>query len=461
MKKGRLYTREEISQISKSAIGKSFNEIVKEEAITIDDNKYNKGGLGQLIEKYLFGIENNNDSEPDFMPAGIELKVTPYKKLKNGNLSAKERLVLNIIDFNTEYKNDFKNSHFWFKNNKIQILWYLWEPQKNKMNYKITHEKLLELSLSDDIKQIEKDWNDIIKKIKDGKAHEISEADTMYLGACPKGTDSSSVKKQPFNNTLAMQRAFCFKNSYMTQLVRKYIGNYTSVEKVLKDKQYSFEEYVHNVICRYNGKSQKELMKELGIDSKTKNINSLLINRMFNVKSNLAETEEFQKAKIIPKTIRIEENGNIKESVSFKAFKYTDIVSQDWETSDLKEELETTKYMFFIFKKIDNEYYFKGIKIWNMPEVDIETYVKKMWESTYNTIKTGNIVKSISNGIRKTNFVGLSENKVCHVRPHGQDANDVYPLPVKDKMTGANSYTKHCFWINNSYLKNVLKEFNN
>ena len=35
------------------------------------------------------------------------LKVTPYKKIKDGKLSAKERLVLNIIDYMAEYKNEF------------------------------------------------------------------------------------------------------------------------------------------------------------------------------------------------------------------------------------------------------------------------------------------------------------------------------------------------------------------
>ncbi len=461
MKKGRLYTREEIEVISKSAIGKSLNDLIKTEVVTIEDKEANKGGLGQLIEKYLFGMENNNDSEPDFMPAGIELKVTPYRKLKNGKLSAKERLVLNIIDFENEYKNEFRSSHFWFKNNKIQLLWYLWEQGKDKKDYKITHEKLLELALNEDLNQIEKDWNTIINKIKEGKAHEISEADTMYLGACTKGANSLSVRKQPFNDIPAMQRAFCFKVSYMTQLVRKFIGNYSDVEKVLKDTQFSFEEYVNNVINKYKGKSQKELMKELNIDSNAKNINSLLINKMFNVRSNLAETEEFQKANIIPKTIRIEENGRIKESISFPAFKYTDIINQNWETCDLREELETTKYMFFVFKKINDEYIFKGIKLWNMPELDIETSVMEMWKATYNTIKSGNIVKSITNGKRKTNFVGLSDNEVCHVRPHGRDAKDVYSLPVKDKLTGADNYTKHCFWINNTYIRKVLEEFNN
>ena len=112
MKKGRLYNREEIELISKSAIGKSVNDILNEEVITIEDKEANKGGLGQLIEKFLFGMDNNSDSEPDFMPAGIELKVTPYKKIKDGKLSAKERLVLNIIDYMTEYKNEFKNKHF-------------------------------------------------------------------------------------------------------------------------------------------------------------------------------------------------------------------------------------------------------------------------------------------------------------------------------------------------------------
>lgn len=459
MKKGRLYNRQEIELISKSAIGKSVNDILNTEVITIEDKEANKGGLGQLIEKYLFGMDNNSDSEPDFMSAGIELKVTPYKKIKGGKLSAKERLVLNIIDYMTEYKNTFRSSHFWYKNNKIQLLWYLWEANKDKKDLIITHEKLLELEKNEDLKQIEEDWNFIINKIREGKAHEISEADTMYLGACSKGANALSTREQPFSDIPTMQRAFCFKNSYMTQLVRKYIGDYSNVEKILKGTNDTFNEFVLNIITKYKGKSQNELMKEFNIDTKAKNVNSMLISRMFNVKSKLSETEEFQKAKIIPKTIRIEENGRIKESISFPYFKYAEIVNQDWETSDLREELETTKYMFFIFKMENGEYIFKGIKLWNMPEIDIETSVMEMWEKTYNTIKTGNIVKSIENGIRKTNFVGMSENNVCHVRPHGRNASDVCKLPVADRLTGATEYTKHCFWINNNYIRKIFNEY--
>ena len=459
MKKGRLYNRQEIEVISKSAIGKTMNDILKEELVSISEID-NKGGLGNLVEQYLFGIQANNESEPDFMPAGIELKVTPYRRIKGNKISAKERLVLNIINYMDEWKNDFKHSHFWMKNNTIQLLWYLWEPNKDYKDFKITHERLMELVKNEDIKQIENDWNYIVNKIKEGKAHELSEADTMYLGACTKGANSCSKREQPFSDIKAMQRAFCFKNSYMTQLVRKIIGNYSDVEKVLKEANNTFNGYVNSVIEKYKGKTQKELMKEFNIDSKAKNINSMLISRMFNVTSKLADTEEFQKANIIPKTIRIEESGRIKESISFPAFKFNEIIEQEWETCDLREELETTKYMFFVFKKKKSEYVFMGIKLWNMPETDIETSVMEMWKKTYNTILNGNIVRYIKDGKRKTNFIGMRENEVCHVRPHARNSRDTFKLPVADKLTGATEYTKQCFWINNNYIKEIFGEFN-
>lgn len=460
MKKGRHYSREEIEVISKSIIGKSFKDIISMNYYVLDESGVKKGSLGNIIEQSLFGIEPNQYSEPDFIDAGIELKVTPYKKNKDNTLSAKERLVLNMIDYMTEYKNQFYASHFWFKNNKLEIIWYLHEDNKEKLNFKITNEVLLDLSVSEDLKQIEEDWNIIIEKIKSGKAHEISEADTMYLGACTKGANANSVRRQPFSDILAKNRAFCFKNSYMTQLVRKYIGDYNTVEKILSNNEQTFKDFINNVINKYKGKTQKELMNNFNIDSTAKNLNSILVSRMFGVKGNLSETDEFLKANIIPRTVRVEENGRIKESMPFPAFKYTEIVKQSWETSDLKEKLESTKYMFFVFKMKKGEYVFNGIKLWNMPELILENEVKTMWEKTFEIIKNGNIVKKIDdNGYRITNFPGMSENKVCHVRPHARDAKDTFPLPVADKLTGQKDYTKHCFWLNNNYLEEILKEF--
>ena len=147
MKKGRLYNREEIQNISKSILGKSMNDILKENDTTAgEQNLSNKGGLGQMVEQLVFGIQTNSDSEPDFMPAGIELKVTPYKKLKDGKLSAKERLVLNIIDYKSEYKNyegeyknyksDYKNYKGYYKNYKCDYKNYKGDYKNYKCDYK-------------------------------------------------------------------------------------------------------------------------------------------------------------------------------------------------------------------------------------------------------------------------------------------------------------------------------------
>ncbi len=474
------YTEEEIQNLAKSTIGKSFNEIEKifsnnknkdyniteeipsyvmEEEVQYGKVKQNKAYFGHAFETNVYNYDINSTSAPDFEEAGVELKVTPYKKNKDNTLSAKERLVLNIINYMDEYKHTFFTSHFWYKNSKIQIIWYLYEPDKNKKDLKITHEKLFTFP-EEDLKIVIDDWNTIIKKIKEGKAHEISEADTMYLGACTKGANSQSLRQQPFSSIKAMQRAFCLKTSYMTQLVRKYIGNYKDVEKIIGNKDITFNEFIDNVVNKYKGMTQKQLMEKFNIDSTAKNLNAMIISRMFGVKSNLSETDEFLKANIIPRTIRIEKSGRIKESMPFPAFKFTEIACQSWENSEFREELESTKYMFFVFKMINDEYVFAGIKLWNMPEQDIELEAKPVWELTYNCIVTGNIVKEIDkNGNRITKFPRMSDNKVCHVRPHAKDSSDTFDLPVRDKLTNLAKYTKHCFWLNNKYLEEILKEF--
>lgn len=340
-------------------------------------------------------------------------------------------------------------------------MWYLHEDNKDKLDFKITNEVLMNLAESEDIKQIEQDYYIVINKIKAGKAHEISEGDTMYLGACTKGANANSKRKQPFSDIVAKRRAFCFKQSYMTQLVRKYIGDYSNVEKILTNTNQTFDEFVNNVINKYKGKTQKKLMELFNIESSAKSINSIIVSRMFGIKGSLNETEEFLKANIIPKTVRIEENGRIRESMSFPAFKYTELINQDWENSDLRETLESTKYLFFVFKMENNEYVFKGIKLWNMPELIIENEVQTMWQKTVDVIKNGNIVKAINNGIRETNFPSATQSRVCHVRPHARDAQDTYPLPVADKLTGLTEYTKHCFWFNRGYLEEILEEYIN
>ncbi|MBO6119090.1 MAG: restriction endonuclease [Lachnospiraceae bacterium] len=454
----RFLTREEVRDAAIGSLGKTFRELKDK-----NFNYNNKGTLGQLVERSVFKFANNSRPEPDFADAGIELKLTPYKINRDGTLSAKERLVLCLIDYMNEYKYSFENSCFLHKNKSIELLWYLYDKSKNKLDYIITNEMYISLDdkeFEKDAEIIKSDWTFIINKIIDGKAHELSESDTMYLGACPKGKNSSDKIQQPFNDILAMRRAFCYKVSYMTMLVRKYIAG-ERIEKIVKKplKNQTFEEYIVKTVKKYYGKSESQLMKKLRIDTNAKNKFSIIFARMLKIDGDIENTEEFLKANIKVKTIRVENDGKIKESMSFPAFKFEDIINEKWEESYLYDTFENTKFMFVVFRKNDrDEYVFDRVKLWNMPEEVLQGEIKKVWLKTKKIIKSGKIVKSIKNGEKETNFPKLTENKYCHVRPHAKNSRDTYILPVNDKLTGAKEYTKQCFWLNNSYIKSIIEE---
>ena len=128
-----------------------------------------KGKLGQLIEKYYFKYNPNSDKNPDFKEAGVELKVSPYKINKNGTLSAKERLVLSVINYMTIVEETFEASSFIHKNNLLLLIYYLYEKEKNLLDYKINYAQLFKFP-ENDLLIIKEDWEKIVNKIKSGKS---------------------------------------------------------------------------------------------------------------------------------------------------------------------------------------------------------------------------------------------------------------------------------------------------
>lgn len=453
-KYNRGLTKEEIEKISEEVVGKTFGELGKFK-YNLDDFNY-KGGMGVLMEENVFQYEANSDANPDFYEAKIELKVTPVKKNKNGTYSAKERLVLNIINYMEEYKNTFETSSFWHKNENLNLMFYLWEEGVPRSDYKII-KHLLYTYPEEDLLIIKQDWEVIVNKIRNGLAHEISEADTLYLGACTKGVNKESVREQPFSEILAKQRAYCLKTSYMTNLVRtrvmdEYTESLISAEE-LQNK--TFEESLYDKIKSFIGKSKTELINKFGLNPKSKDVIERIFAKMLGIKGKVNDTDEFQKANITCKTIRMNEDNTITESMSFPAFKYKEIIQEEWDTSTLRNIFSENKYLFVIFKEKNNEFYFSGIKLWNMPLSILDNEVKSVWDKTVEVIKSGNIVKSVGK-TRKTNFPGMKENNVAHVRPHGRNSKDVFELPVADKLTGCKVYTKHCFWLKNKYIESII-----
>ena len=452
--------KEKIFIISEKCIGKSFYEM---DELHILEKEGNKGALGHVIEENIFGIARNNNPQKDLYDADMELKVTPYKKNQNGTYSAKERLVLNIIDYKKEYKYSFYESSFWKKNSDLFLFLYEHIDNLDRKDFKITH--VFEMQYSkNELKIIVQDFQIIKNKILLGKAHEISEADTMYLGACTKGaTALSSFREQPFSALKAKQRAYSLKTAFMTQKVREIISS-EKYESVFIDEdlneQISFEQNINFKIEKYFGTTEKELRDKFGVLTNSKNVFEILFAKMLGIQGKISKTEEFLKANIIPKFIRLKQNGKITESMSFPAFKFKEIANHNFEDSEIYEYFTTQKFLFVVFEyNQNNELYFSHIKLWNMPMSIIDKELRTVYDYTKKVIKSGKIIKNIDNrGRRITNFPSKAFNNYVHVRPHGRNRLDVDQLPVMDKLTSFESFTKQCFWLNNDYISDVIAD---
>lgn len=439
-------TPEKILERARGAIGKKIKDIDRTGRLSTG-----KGAIGTIIEESWFDYRPNSDAEPDFPEAGVELKVTPYRRTSRG-ISAKERLVCNIIDYMSEPDKTFETSSFWHKCKKMLIMAYEYKEGVDKGEFSIDAAELFEFS-DEDKAIIQKDWETIIAKIRAGQAHLLTEGDTLYLAACTKGKDSSSMRRQPYSLEPAKQRAYSLKSSFMTRILRNYISGEIDSEKIVTDvkdiQTRSLEDMIHEKVRGYIGKTQRELKEMFGISSDPKNLNMVLFSRMIGLRGDAEDAQEFEGANIVPKTICLEKNNDIKESMSFPPFKFCDIINETWEGSELRELIEPTKFLFVIFKRDDaNEPVFDRIRFWNMPADDLEE-LRKVWERTVNTIKNG--VKTYTRGKKIMNDLPKSkDSRVAHVRPHARNRADTYPLPQGGELT------KQSFWLNRTYIKKIV-----
>ncbi len=211
--------------------GKKLIEI--DEAIGDSDlaeRRETKGYVGYLIEHGYFGINKNSNASPDVRHLGVEIKTCPLKRGKDGKLSVKEPLSLNIINYIKEIEHkSFIDSSVYKKNKYILFVFYIHNPKEKRSNYLVKYVFIWEID-EEVIRDFEPDYQKILSKIRQGIAHHIHQGDHDSLTLCPKHNGcfkdpecTKSKTRQPNSTEPAEVRAFRIKNSYMNEIIRRYL----------------------------------------------------------------------------------------------------------------------------------------------------------------------------------------------------------------------------------------------
>lgn len=444
-------------------------------------SKKYKGGMGTLIEERYFGYKANSDDRPDFPEAGVELKATCFDVLKDGRKSAGERLVLTMIPYDRPVSLDYDSSHLKTKLSNILLIYYGRDRSIDKYDQRIERAVMVRLP-EEDMKIIRADYEKIISYIQDGRADELSEGMTTYLGACTKGATEATMwvdQYYEYFNTdtdeiehrRAKRRAFSLKRSYMDYVLHTYVLGAPRIgESIVQagDKSIDFESYVTALIERHYGETDRQIAEQYGLEyTGNKAQWTTLVYRMLGIKSNAAE--EFVKAGINVRVCRVNKRGHIEQAMSFPPFEFKQLINEDWETSSFRARLETNRFFFVVFREDhEGEWRLDRYLFWAMPANEIEGPAKACWDETRKVIREGvklSPYRDASGKLKVTNNLpGMADNPIVHVRPHtskaayrfadgteiGDIARNAYELPDGRWMT------RQSFWFNKGYLEHIL-----
>lgn len=445
------------------------NRCLRDFAPDADEHK-GKGGLGQLVEELFFKYDINSRQEADFAFVNAELKCTPLKKsAKNEDLLIKERLACSMINYTEDWNKSFEQSHFYRKCLIMLIMFYLHQSNVSKLDLHFLFAVLWKIP-EKDLLIIRKDYETIISKIRNGKAETLSEGDTMYLGACRKGQKGDSLMVQHGSDIGAPRRAWSLKTTYMRIVLDEVKKNNvdgaycnydikpTELEELISVdelKSHSVDDVLKGRFAPYVGLGYSEICKKLDINPITaKSKYFVIANAIASNKKigNVNLSEEFVKSGLTMKTIRINKNGKIKESMSFENIDYQEVYDCDEWTDSRLYELFTSRFMFVIFKETDNllslpngktesEYELDKVAFWTMPQADLNVAMQ-YWENIRQCVKDDHIAPEY--------FWGIKDNRDFHVRPKATLAKDMVDTPYGTKAK------KYCYWFNAKYVKNII-----
>lgn len=397
---------------------------------------------GHAIESH-FGIPKNPSPLPDFPGAGIELKAVPLRLTGRG-LGVKERTVVSIIDYMALPEQTWTTASV---RKKLKILFVFFEhiDEQPKSMFPIREILLWEPDARIDA-LLRADWERVFAKVRQGRAHELSESDGSIMGPCTKSATGLSRRPQPFSDQLAKPRAWALKPSFTWSLFQE-IAKPTPAESLLEDLGLNAaEEFEVRLLDRFSpfvGRTIEDVGAELNVPpSDAKSYSASVVRRIFGATAFRTRILEFEEMGLTPRITRVRDDLLPYESLSFPAFRYHSLLEETWEDSDLLARIE---YMLLVpvhgvTKSTPQKDCTLGVPVFWRPSATELDLIRREWEIFRVEIRDG----------RADQLSPASQTQAIHVRPHSRDSRDTDDAPIVGPVI------KKSFWLNRPFVRDIL-----
>ena len=291
------------------------------------------------------------------------------------------------------------------------------------------------------------DWERVFAKVRQARAHELSESDGAIMGPCTKGATGASLRRQPFGTIKAKPRAWALKPSYTWQLYQA-ITKPMPAESLLEDLGLTaaeqFEARLLDRFLPFVGRTIEDVGAELAAPpSDAKSYSAAVVRRIFGAKDFRTRIVEFEEMGLTPRITRVRDDLMPYEALSFPAFRYRPLLEETWEDSDLLARIE---YMLLVpvhgpTKTTPQKDCTLGTPVFWRPSAEELDLIRREWEIYRVEIREK----------RADRLTPASRTTAIHVRPHARDARDT------DDAPGIGPLVKKSFWLNQPFVRDILR----
>ncbi|AGR42258.1 MutH/Sau3AI family endonuclease [Spiroplasma diminutum] len=432
----------EVFEIAQKVKGKTLREIAGD---NLDDIRYfdNKEKVKHFIQQAVFNIPLYSKMEYTFEDLDLELKPIALKYNKFNELTVKERLVLNDIYYDEIVNETFKTSKFINKNQLLLIMPYIYEYDKDFLDFKIYDAFIIDITRQKEFYLIVNDWLAIQEKVKKGKAEELNEGFTNILSACTKSQSRIDLKKQPYSNVLARFRSYSFNINFLKEIIFKKQKKIDYINEIFEENEIS------DIVEFKNDKIQDYLTSIIGTDistytqSKANQWHQIAFENF--LKENNKDLFDFLKTANYKLIHKLTDYAHIQEQIPTNyELDAMEILHDEFEDSTFYQEIILKTYIVIMIDKNTNE--LLNYKLFRLSDEDI----KKAQTVFYNAKKEiENLISQDSKEEVEPNFTKIKDNLSIHLRKSKKNTTTVYKL--NDKEIEIPTYE---FWINKNVIFN-------